>query len=230
MSLSNVKQILADMYAQGERDFRSFGGQLREADLSGLNLEESILSGLDLTGTDFTHANLRKVNLTGSKLKNADLACVQAERADMRFCFLANANLSSANLSDSRLEPSVFTEAIYNPKTQFPEGFDPIKKGLVRAAPVPRTSSVPSVASVPSVTANTDDTHSVLLDGELSKTEESVLSDLESKGADSPSAKSVGHEQPAPNASDEFPQKQSQQSKAAPPRRKISFRGRWVEI
>ncbi|MEM9567231.1 MAG: pentapeptide repeat-containing protein [Cyanobacteria bacterium P01_E01_bin.34] len=242
MALANLRQILTGMFEQGERDFRKFKDQLREADLSGINLEGCDLSGLDLAGTNFKRANLESANLTGTNLgfatlvdatltratlRNADLTCARAEGVDMRFCVLALANLSSANLLGSQLEPSIFTGAIYNAKTQFPEGFDRSQKGLVRAAPVPQSVS-PSLSSMASPLPSTPVNmlpNAMGQQPQYSETSQSASQQSQS-AVEAANPQPAEDKQPNPNGSNG----ESQTSSSTPPKRKVLFRGRWVEM
>ncbi|MEM9535915.1 MAG: pentapeptide repeat-containing protein [Cyanobacteria bacterium P01_E01_bin.45] len=240
MPLANAKQILAGIFEQGERDFRHFADQLREADLSGINLEGCDLSGLDLAGANLTQANLERTNLSGANLgfatlvdanltratlRNVDLTCARAERADLRFCVLASANLSSTNLVGSQLEPSIFSGATYNAKTQFPEGFDRSNKGLVRAAPVSQSPSLSSIVSPPSPTPVSTSPNTMGGQRRRSETSQST-SQRPQTAADDANPQSAAGQQPDPNGSDG----QSQTSSSTPHTRKVFFRGRWVDM
>ena len=69
------------------------------------------LSGVNLSGSNMRAAKLMSANLFGANLSGADLS-----RAD----------LQQATYDDE----TVWTEAIYDEETNFPEGFDPVAKGM----------------------------------------------------------------------------------------------------
>ena len=111
------------------------GCNLTGADLTGANLSVANLSG-DLTG-DLTWANLRVANLTGAKLIEADLSGADLTRANLTGADLTGAHLTAANLTGAKLIEADLTgadlrwanltRAIYDDKTIFPEGFDPVE-------------------------------------------------------------------------------------------------------
>ena len=152
--------------------------------------------------------------LTRATLRNADLTCARVERADLRFCVLAGANLSSANLLDSQLEPSIFTGAIYNAKTQFPQGFDRSNKGLVRAAPVSQSPSLASIVDAPP----------------SSLTDTSPLRSVGRRRPQPPTYAATPQPSADTQSNPNDPDGQSQTSRSTPPKRKVLFRGRWVEM
>jgi uncharacterized protein YjbI with pentapeptide repeats len=71
----------------------AFVADLREADLSGIDLSLANLNGADLSGTDLSLATLNGANLNGTHLTAANLSM-----ADLRGAHLNEANLSEANL------------------------------------------------------------------------------------------------------------------------------------
>jgi len=77
----------------------------------GANYYECRFRMKDLAGADLSGADLRGANMFGADLFNADLS---------------SADLRGADLSWVRL-----TGARYNEHTQFPEGFDPVARGMV---------------------------------------------------------------------------------------------------
>lgn len=84
------------------------------ADLSGSNLSFS-----NARGAMLFEANLSGVNFLGSFLAEANLD----------FANLSKANLCHVNLRGASLYGANLNGAIYNKKTVWPDGFDPIKEG-----------------------------------------------------------------------------------------------------
>lgn len=76
---------------------------LRNKNLSGLNLESADLSRADLRGADLYSANLRWADLSGTDLNEASLRGADLCRADLREANLRWADLSEANLSEANL-------------------------------------------------------------------------------------------------------------------------------
>lgn len=119
---------------------------LRRADLSGQNLEGAILddsdlSEADLTGADlywayafrtkFDNAILKKTNLAGATLQEASF-----RGADMREAYISEDNLggfpslSGADLTGALLDGANLTGCEYDGATRFPQGFDPVGRGM----------------------------------------------------------------------------------------------------
>ena len=80
------------------RLFELTGIELGEAGPHGANLREANLSGMDLSGADLRGANLRWADLGGADLGGANLS-----EADLRGANLGRANLSEANLGGADL-------------------------------------------------------------------------------------------------------------------------------
>jgi len=83
--------------------------RLDQADLKGIDLENSSVSGFDLRYTNLHDANLRNARLdiarlTFADLGGADLSGAIIRDADLQFADLSGANLSGANLSGADLE------------------------------------------------------------------------------------------------------------------------------
>ena len=74
------------------------GADLRGADLQGANFEEAVLRGANLQGADLRGANLFKANLEDANLQGADLEDVNLRLADLRRVKFQGANLTWADL------------------------------------------------------------------------------------------------------------------------------------
>jgi uncharacterized protein YjbI with pentapeptide repeats len=128
---------------------------LSSATFGGRNLVAEDLSYSVLTDADFGGATLRqaKINYSsacGAKFKSADLRGAQLKHsvfshahftgADCRganfFCsILSEADFSGADIRgaifiDARLGGRFDAKTIYDAKTRFPDGFDPVARGL----------------------------------------------------------------------------------------------------
>ena len=99
------------------------------ADLQGADLQGADLSGADLTWADLTDADLSGADLTGADLSGADL-----KGADLRGADLRGADLREAVLTHWLWPNADLKSAKYDDKTQFPEGFDPVKSGMKKAS------------------------------------------------------------------------------------------------
>lgn len=124
------------------------GADLRELDLSGLdigstdfsyaNLTSANLSGADFEDTNFNNAILEKVNLSeaelmGATLEDANLSEANLEsaglvrtnlcRANLSRASLKNTYLQEANLNGANLSEAILTGAQYDDKTIWPEKF-----------------------------------------------------------------------------------------------------------
>ena len=118
----------------------------RRADLSGADLWNANLSGAILTGADLSGATLWNANLWNAILSGADLSDA----------ILRNANLTNAKLTNAKLTDTILTNAIFSKNTVFPDGFDPIARGMklfgekVLEAPSPtKQEETETAAAVP---------------------------------------------------------------------------------
>lgn len=105
--------------------FRSKG--LKGATLIGATLRFAVLCYSDLRFTNLYQANMIYVNLEGADLRNASLF-----GANLRSAHLANAKLQGANINHANLDGACLRGALYNKRTVFPVGFDPVAAGMVR--------------------------------------------------------------------------------------------------
>lgn len=87
------------------------------------------MNGADLTGVDFAGAHIESVNFRGADLRGAknfaDVQKVNFQRADLR-----GADLSKMKQPLAEIE---WDDAIFDAKTKFPAGFDPVKAGAKTA-------------------------------------------------------------------------------------------------
>ena len=88
------------------------GGE--QADLTDANLP-----GIDLSKFDLSQAVLTRVNLTGAKLRGAVLGKMHI--------------LDLVSWGSPKIEDTNLTNAVYDQYTQFPEKFNPAKRGMIRA-------------------------------------------------------------------------------------------------
>jgi hypothetical protein len=105
---------------------------LQKTDFSAANLEGAYLGFSNFHGALFMAANLRKASLTEANLESANLS-----HADMREAKLYKANFTKAKLSNTNLakitwfDGANFQEAIYDHRTIWPDGFDPVAAGAI---------------------------------------------------------------------------------------------------
>lgn len=102
---------LRQLKAERNRQIFQFLQDAKILGKEGFNLEEADLHGVDLHGT-----SLFEVSLIGTDLSNADLS-----NADLRRAYLWSATLDGADLSG----------AIYNQRTNWPNGFDYVGAGAI---------------------------------------------------------------------------------------------------
>lgn len=109
--------------------------KLRKTNLSRARLHGTNLSGANLSGANLSRAslspdiNLNGANLTATNLSGADLRAARLMNMDLSYANLSNANLLGANLEGANLQNVKLQEALYNTRTVFPNGFDPVKAG-----------------------------------------------------------------------------------------------------
>ncbi len=92
---------LVKRYTEGDRDFT--GINLNEANLSRINLSESILRRASLFVTNISGANLSEANLSEANLNVARLSSTNLSRAILNGATLNVANLVRADLSAAQL-------------------------------------------------------------------------------------------------------------------------------
>jgi hypothetical protein len=92
------------------------------AQAEGVSFKNAILEG-----TDFSDADLRKADFSGALLANADFRGADLEGSNLRHTFFKEANFRTSNLKDVDLSGAIFDD-----KTVWPAGFDPIQVGARR--------------------------------------------------------------------------------------------------
>ena len=111
-----------------EANFKN--ASLPGADLSHTNLTKAELSGINLSQANVGYAVLAQANLAGAQLYQTNI-----EGADLQYANLRDANLSGAHLQGVKhLERATLRGAVYDAKTQFPEGFQVENSGAILLA------------------------------------------------------------------------------------------------
>lgn len=145
---------LRGCYCRGA-DLRSLdlrGADLRGADLSQTDVRGANFRGADIAGvcwhqsrgdrnTQFpSHANLENLGIqithpsaqwSGLNLNRADLRYLDLSHANLTQTLLLRADLRSTNLGQAILSEAELSGSIYDAKTQFPEGFNPVASGCI---------------------------------------------------------------------------------------------------
>lgn len=107
-----ISAVIDDIVRMGSSGDSYDGVTGTFADFSGVNLVNASFRFAMLHGSDFSNANMR-----GSVLSNADVA----------WC-----DFSGTDLTDAVIVDSDFTGAVYNSRTIWPIGFDPIANGCIK--------------------------------------------------------------------------------------------------
>ena len=94
----------ADHLAQLQQTNQCPGCDLRNVDLSGMNLERAVLSGANLKAANLSGAMLKDADLSGADLDSAQLQNTNLAGADLRDAILKYADLTGANLSWTKLQ------------------------------------------------------------------------------------------------------------------------------
>jgi len=140
------KPKVSGQYHQSRLNGTNFQGmkfrdaKFEQCDLAEANMQGAVfgpgtrffrctLNGANLQGADFSGASVDSVNFRGADLRNAkglkDVTKVNFQRADLR-----GADLSKMRLP---LVGVVWTDAIFDGKTKFPAGLDPVSVGAKAA-------------------------------------------------------------------------------------------------
>jgi uncharacterized protein YjbI with pentapeptide repeats len=100
-------------------------------DLRGQNLSNSILGFTPNDCCDLP-PTIRNVDLSGATLNNAWIQNFEGDADDFATIQFSGADLSSANLATTSIlsEAIVDSSTVYNQWTLFPQGFDPVARGL----------------------------------------------------------------------------------------------------
>jgi len=102
MTRSEVETIIADARAKGEHPNLA-RLNLRDANLTGVNLYDANLTDADLHWANLKDANLTGANLESANLESANLTGANLESANLESAKLTHANLTDANLSGAKL-------------------------------------------------------------------------------------------------------------------------------
>ena len=94
--------------SNGEKGMRA---DLRDIDLTVVNLEYAVLEDANLTGADLRWASLKGVNLECASLRSADLIGAELIGANLKAADLIGANLRGADLSNAVLKGANLTRA-----------------------------------------------------------------------------------------------------------------------
>jgi hypothetical protein len=111
-----VAQFAAHARPAGTSSTAASAGELPPPDLSGAQLSGTVLRG----------AKLIRANLSGADLRNADLTNAALKGSSLRGAKLQGAILMGAALTDVDLKT-----ALYDNRTRWPEGYDPVKQGAL---------------------------------------------------------------------------------------------------
>jgi hypothetical protein len=111
------------------------GAELSGAFLSGADLFAADLAAADLRGADLGEAHLGSADLSGADLSRANLLGADLSWADLKGACLRGADLKRADLRGARLQGADLTNAVYDDLTLWPEGYDPLTSGAMRAMP-----------------------------------------------------------------------------------------------
>jgi len=114
---SRVNEVELEVYEDlrnNLQDVLHYSDDLSGADLTGINLSGVNLKGVDLSGADLTGVNLTGLDLIGTIFKDANLSNAN----------LTEANLRGANLWGANLSGTIFSKAMYDSQTVWPDSFD----------------------------------------------------------------------------------------------------------
>ena len=95
---------------------------LRKADLYWAAAYQSSFRNADLTGAKLAGADLKEADFTGAALEGADLG---------RDNLNGSTSLQGAKFLRANLRYAILEGANYDIDTAFPEGFDPISRGMI---------------------------------------------------------------------------------------------------
>ena len=118
--LTNANFAAADLLSA---DFT--GARLAGVDFTGAQLAGCKLPGADLSGQNLSGVSLQGADLSGAKLVNADLRGARLATHQMA------TRLQGADLTGARLDGVGLGGALYDCRTRWPDGFDPVGLGGV---------------------------------------------------------------------------------------------------
>jgi len=129
-----------DLSKQDARETDFHGAYLYGGDFSDSDLRGSDFRGAHLYGTDCYRANCSQCNFTGALLEGVSL-----DRANLDYATFVDARLAADSIgggcslcaTDLRFTTMgnvVLTGCLYDSLTLFPNGFDPVARGMVRVS------------------------------------------------------------------------------------------------
>jgi len=98
-----LKEVLKKHSLWLSEDAAGVRADLREADLTGVNLTRADLREANLIGANLREANLREADLIGANLTRANLTRANLREANLTGADLIGANLTRANLTGANL-------------------------------------------------------------------------------------------------------------------------------
>ena len=104
------KEEFLKWYRDGERDFS--GVELRDVDLRGIHLSNTIFHKAKLINVDLSKSNLSKADLSEADLTGSNLNDAELEAANLSNAILTNTNLSYPNLTDADVTGSNIEAAL----------------------------------------------------------------------------------------------------------------------
>ncbi|MEO1028306.1 MAG: pentapeptide repeat-containing protein [Pseudomonadota bacterium] len=118
------------------------GALLTDALLTNTKVDGANFSGANLAGVKIKDGSWSKIIAQGTDFSGAQFGILFAREADLRGANLKGASMHDVNLFKARFEGADlrgvtlsgygrFDQASFDCATRFPEGFDPIKKGMV---------------------------------------------------------------------------------------------------
>ncbi|AEI64901.1 pentapeptide repeat-containing protein [Corallococcus macrosporus] len=106
---------------------------LTGADISGALFTEAMLDGASMEFVDGAHARFTGANLTAAILLRAHLKKTSFVNANLQRASLDAARLHGTNFKGAVLEGASLRDARYDDETIWPDGFDPVAAGAIRA-------------------------------------------------------------------------------------------------
>jgi uncharacterized protein YjbI with pentapeptide repeats len=106
-----------------------------------MEIRDRLVSFADLRGANFYWGTLINVRFDGANLEGADLAGTDLVRVSFRNANLQNADIGPSGLgypstvcgcdfTGANMDGTDLRAAIYDEDTRFPEGFDPVARGM----------------------------------------------------------------------------------------------------
>ncbi len=120
----------ANLNSANLRKTKLLKANVSEVSLYYANLSEANLSGVNLSDVNlYPETNLSMANLSQANLTGLNLSKLELMKADLSNANLTKTNLFEANLKGANLEGAKLQRAVYNARTTFPTGFNPVQAG-----------------------------------------------------------------------------------------------------